>query len=324
MPNAAKKWELKILSSRLAGDDFVWLTLDAPPDWQSRPGQFVNIRCEEPGTNDPPVLTLDDRPGTPWPRTRGLEISELSPFVRRPVSICDLRTRPDGGREIVLLVRIVGPGSRLLSAKRPGDTLDCLGPIGNSFNLDAPGRRAWLVGGGCGIAPLVGLGRALVDRGREVTIFYGGRDSGKIPLSIPPGLGPTGDRAVPITGIPELGGAPLVIATEDGSLGIKGLVTDGLMAYAAQTGWDGVALFGCGPDRMMSAVATLVALHDLPSCQVSMENFMGCAIGVCLSCAAKVRAENEKGWVTKFVCQDGPIFEARDVIFEQKWEGCKP
>jgi dihydroorotate dehydrogenase electron transfer subunit len=323
MPDA-RKWELKILSTRLAGQDFVWLTLDAPPDWQSRPGQFVNIRCAEPRPEDHSARPLDDRPGAPWPRTRGLEIGEPSPLVRRPVSLCDLRPRSDGGRDLVLLVRIVGPGSRFLSAKRPGDTLDLLGPIGNAFNLDAPGRRAWLVGGGCGIAPLVGLGRALVARGREVTIFLGSRDAGKIPLTLPPGLGPTGDQAVPIPNVPELGGAPLVVATEDGSLGTKGLVTDALQAYAARTGWDDVGIFGCGPDRMMSAVATLVALHDIPSCQVSMENFMGCAIGVCLSCAVKIRADNAAGWVTKFVCQDGPIFEARDVIFEQKWEGCKP
>ena len=105
--------------------------------------------------------------------------------------------------------------------------------------------------------------------------------------------------------------------------GTQGLVTDAIAAWASEAGWDDLAFFGCGPDLMMSALAMLATIHGVASCQVSLENYMGCAIGVCLSCAAKIRAQGAKGWVHQFVCQDGPVFEAGDVIFENKWEGCK-
>lgn len=318
----AAKWNLDVLDVRQAGRDFIWMHLAVPADWRSTPGQFVNVLCEPPADGDSPrVIEYTD--DGPRPRLEGREVSRVAPLVRRPVSISDFLPR-DGGRELVLLVRIVGPGSRLLGEKRPGDRLDLIGPIGNGFDLGTEGDRAVLVGGGCGVAPLVGLARQLAERGKDVTVFYGCGDTGAMPLTVPETAGPTGKAAEPVEGVAEFPSARVVFATEDGSLGTHGLVTDAMADWGRRNGWDGVSIFACGPDVMMAATSALAHANAVRRCQVSLENYMGCAVGLCLSCAAKIRADNDQGWTHKLVCQDGPVFEAADVIFESKWEGCTP
>ena len=316
------KWQLDILDVRAAGRDYCRLHLAAPPEWRSAPGQFVNVRCD-PDVAPQPARVLADADAGPRPQLRADEVRERVPLVRRPVSISDVGDRPGGGREIVLLLRVVGPGSALLGRKRPGEALDLVGPLGNGFDLDTPGDRALLIGGGCGVAPLVGLARDLVAAGKRVTVFYGCADAGDIPLDLGKAPRKPLRPGEPVPGAAEFPGAQLVVATEDGSLGTKGLVTGALAAHAAQGGWEGVSLFACGPDAMMAAVADLARANNVPRCQVSLENYMGCAVGVCLSCAVKVRDDNAQGWTYKLACQDGPVFEAADVIFERTWEGCK-
>ncbi|MFP4033410.1 MAG: hypothetical protein ACLFTV_17790, partial [Desulfococcaceae bacterium] len=237
----AAKWNLDVLDVRRAGRDFIWMRLAVPADWRSTPGQFVNVLCEPPADGDSPrVIEYTD--DGPRPRLEGREVSRAAPLVRRPVSISDLLPR-DGGRELVLLVRIVGPGSRLLGEKRPGDSLDLIGPIGNGFDLDTEGDRAVLVGGGCGVAPLIGLARQLAERGKDVTVFYGCADTGAMPLTVPETAGPTGKAAEPVGGVAEFSSARIVFATEDGSLGTHGLVTDAMADWGRRNGWDGVSIF---------------------------------------------------------------------------------
>lgn len=319
-----RKWDLTIHSVEPAGEDFCWIRLDAPPEWESLPGQFVNILCSE-SAADSAERVLNYADDGPRPQLAGAETLRTSPLVRRPVSIADINEYvaedDDTGREIVLLVRTVGPGSRYLGSRRPGETLDVVGPLGNGFDLDVPQQRAFLVGGGCGVAPLVGLARRLAQAGKDVTVFYGCADAATIPLRLPDDRS-TAARGFEgtVQGLPDV---RVVVATEDGSVGHKGLVTDAMTAYASAIGWQDVALFACGPDVMMSAVAALAQAHGVARCQVSLENYMGCAIGVCLSCAARIREDSPQGWTYKLVCQDGPVFEASQVIFESKWEGCK-
>jgi len=312
------KWQLKILKVRPAGQDYCWLHLAAPAQWDSRPGQFINIRCDAP-QEDRTARVVSWDGDRPVQEVRGTEIKGIVPLVRRPVSVSYLHDGSDGPREIVLLVRIVGAGSRMIGSKRAGDVLDLIGPLGNGFDTNVPGDRAFLIGGGCGIAPLVGLAEHLAAAGKEVIVFYGDRAASLIPLTMPQGAGATGDKALLMRGTSEFPCAGLVAATEDGSLGYKGLATEAMAAYAAQVGWDGVSVFACGPEVMMAAVADLAAAGGLGRCQVSLENYMGCAIGVCLSCAVRVRAENDEGWTYKLACKDGPVFEAADVIFESEW-----
>ena len=321
---------MEILKVRPAGQDYCWLHLAAPAQWDSRPGQFINIRCDAPQEDRTARVVPWDGDHPPQ-EVRGTEIKGVTPLVRRPVSVSYLRDRADGRREIVLLVRIVGAGSRMMGQKRAGDVLDVVGPLGNGFDTDVPGDRAFLVGGGCGIAPLVHLAEHLAAAGKQVVVFYGDRTASLMPLAMPQGAGPTGDKALLMRGLAEFPCAGLVAATEDGSLGYKGLATEAMAAHGAEVGWDGVSVFACGPEVMMAAVADLAASGGVQRCQVSLENYMGCAIGVCLSCAVRVRAENAEGWTYKLVCKDGPVFEAADVIFESKWpvrqthgkEGCK-
>ncbi|HOI55083.1 MAG TPA: hypothetical protein PLP01_07520 [Phycisphaerae bacterium] len=319
----AAPWQLEILGLRSARGDYCWLDLAAPPEWQSRPGQFVNIRCDDAAdatvSGQEIPWTGDGLPDAP----HGRHLHGPSPLVRRPISISRLIDDGDGSRRLVLLVRVVGSGSQLLSNRKAGDRLDVIGPLGNGFDLGGPARRAVLVGGGCGIAPLVGLADALAASGRSVTVFYGERSADRVPLPLPESARPTGDGVVALRGTPQLPEADLILATEDGSLGFKGRVTDAMAAWGASCGWDDAELFACGPDVMMAAVAALARVRGIERCQVSLENYMGCAIGVCLSCAVKIRADNAQGWTYKLVCQDGPVFEAGDVIFENKWEGCK-
>jgi dihydroorotate dehydrogenase electron transfer subunit len=313
--------QLDILDARSAGTDYRWIRLAAPPGWHSVPGQFVNILCTD--TSDaPPPHVLDYGDTGPRPKATDAESRCPTPLIRRPVSISTV-TETDGRQtEIGLLIRVVGPGSRLLAKRRPGDTLDVIGPLGNGFDLTVPERRAFLVGGGCGIAPLVGLARALAAAGKQVTVFYGANSADNVPLGLPTVAKPTGDRATTLSGVAEFPDAEFVLATDDGSAGFAGLVTGAMAAYGADHPWSDAAVYVCGPDVMMAAVAELAQANNVSHCEVSLENYMGCGIGVCLSCATKVRADNDQGWTYKQVCRDGPVFQAADVIFESKQEGC--
>ena len=313
--------QLDILDTRSAGTDFRWIRLAAPPHWHSVPGQFVNILCTD-APEAPPTHVLDYGDTGPRPQATDAESLGPTPLVRRPVSISYVTETGGRQTEIGLLIRVVGPGSRLLAERKPGDTLDVIGPLGNGFDLTVPERRAFLVGGGCGIAPLVGLARALAAIGKQVTVFYGAGSAGDVPLGLPGATKPTGDRATALSGVAEFPDAEFVLATDDGSAGFAGLVTGAMAAYGDDHPWNDAAVYACGPEVMMAAVAELALANNVSHCEVSLENYMGCGIGVCLSCVAKVRARNDRGWTTRQVCRDGPVFPAADVIFESKQEGC--
>ena len=320
--SSAAKWQLEIVDTRAAGLDYRWIRLAVPAQWQSRPGQFVNIRSDR-DEDHGPARVIDYADDLPRPQLTDPETRSAAPLVRRPVSISYMDRSQADRLELVLLVRVVGPGSRRLGDREVGEPLDVVGPIGNGFDLSSKERRAFLVGGGCGIAPLIGVARELMSLGKEVTLFYGANTAANVPLDLPGGVKATGDRVVPITGVGELPGVAMVLSTDDGTAGYKGLVTEALNLHAAAVGWDDAAIYACGPDVMMAAVASLARVREVKHCQVSLENYMGCAMGVCLSCAAKIRAANEQGWTYQRVCVDGPVFEAAEVIFENKWEGCK-
>ena len=319
----ARKWQMEILAVRQAGGEFAWIDLAAPADWQCQPGQFLNVLCSETELQRE-GRELDYTDDDPWPQLAQGELVSLQPLVRRPLSISDCYTDSNGQKHVVLLVRVVGPGSLYMSKRMPGDVLDIIGPIGNGFDLDACRGKAYLIGGGCGVAPLVGLSRSLAERGCRPTIFYGAASEHYLPLTLPITAGPSGTQVIRLSPIDELHpNVDLVVATENGRLGFKGLVTEAMMAAGDAEGWSDVAIYACGPDAMMAAVAAIALSRDVKRCQVSLEMFMGCATGMCLSCAVKIRSTDERGWTNRFVCQDGPVFEARDVIFEGKWEGCK-
>lgn len=266
------------------------------------PGQFLQILCTEPSELG-------------W--TGGA-------FVRRPFSIGGLR-RSTGSVELDVLYRAVGIGTKWLSRLQPGDTVNFLGPLGKSFRLPEPQRGpALLVGGGVGLPPLIWLAESLAAGGVPTLAFCGARTADLLPLTRQPGDACPTDEPAPFCREFSRVGVPGLIATDDGSLGARGLVPDVFAAYldrhpevAASGG-----VYTCGPDRMMRAVAEIAARRGMP-CQVCLERMMACGMGTCQSCVVRVRTAAMPGevaerrdWHYRLCCTDGPVFDAADVLWD--------
>ena len=207
--------------------------------------------------------------------------------MRRPLSIC----RAD--RELGMVqfwYQAVGKGTRLLSGLRSGDTLDVIGPLGKGFDAGISGKKAALVGGGMGIAPLLFLSVELATTSNNITAFFGGKHAGQLP---PPFLLPAIECR---------------LATEDGSLGRRGLVTELLPEWIEREKPD--LLYSCGPKGMLLEVVKIARRYGLPL-QVSLEAMMACGVGACLGCACEKSASREEGWLK--ACQEGPVFWAGEV-----------
>jgi dihydroorotate dehydrogenase electron transfer subunit len=253
----------RIRDVRSWGDYFL-LTIDSPAvGREARPGQFVMVKVAD----------------TPFP------------LLRRPLSIHNA-----GQSGIELFFKIAGFGTGILAAKRPGDPLDVLGPLGKGFTVSegARGKNAFLVGGGRGIAPLYFLGRELKAMGARVTVFYGGRRHLDIPMK---------DKL-------EAAGLRLLCSTDDGSFGFRGLVTELLCRELDRTPAD--ILFACGPDPMMRAAAGMARDRRIPA-EFSLESLMGCGIGACWGCVRRIRDAGGEGWVK--ICEEGPVFPGDRIVW---------
>jgi dihydroorotate dehydrogenase electron transfer subunit len=313
--------DLPLVDRRPVGRDYTRLLLEAPADWRSLPGQFVNILCESDGRS---AIASEGRPldvgdsaeggAGEWPVATGLELGRRWPVVRRPLSIS--RVVVSGGRlQLSLLVRTVGTGTLFVASRPVGATLDVVGPLGKPFTPPPDGRLCILVGGGCGVAPIFGLADYLHDLGNPVIGFFGAGTLEGLPLDFLQPPEATEHRIAMAQNVAEFAdsGIPLVLATDDGTAGFRGTATAALEQYF-RVAWLGepVMLYGCGPEPMLRALVRLARERKLP-CQVSLEGFMGCGIGVCLSCARK-RSDpaSEKGWTLKLTCRDGPVVDADD------------
>jgi dihydroorotate dehydrogenase electron transfer subunit len=242
-----------------------------------------------------PGIAQEARPG----QFVHLRIREgTDPLLRRPFSI----HRVDRERgEVRVLYQVVGQGTRLLSRKSVGERLACLGPLGHGFEVSEEGGGVLLVAGGIGMAPLIFLCEDLL-RGQAVTALIGARSRDGILCH----------------DLLRSGGATVHIATDDGSLGHRGLVTDLLNAQleAGREASASPVVYACGPVAMLRTVAALCRANELP-CQVSLESRMACGLGACLGCAVKVRSSIPPGYEYKRVCKEGPVFEAEEVIFDE-------
>lgn len=238
-----------------------------------------------------PEIASAARPGQ-FAMLRVSDASSSDPLLRRPLSIHDRNES-----EVEFFFSVAGRGTDILAAKKPGDRLDVLGPLGRGFVLDGDmtGRTAYCVGGGRGIAPLYFLAGELKTRGADVRILYGGRSAADVPLR---------EKF-------EAAGHTTLISTDDGSFGTAGLVTD-LFEKRAAVDRPGL-LYACGPDAMMKALAKSAARLDIPA-WFSLESVMGCGFGACWGCVHRIRRENGPEWVK--VCEDGPVFAGRDIVWE--------
>ena len=210
-----------------------------------------------------------------------VNISLPGKFLRRPISICNWTK--DGA--LMLLVKVVGGGTHDLVRCVPGTELDVLSGLGNGFDTTFGGDSPVLVGGGIGTAPMYGLAQHLLDQGRTPTVVLGFR---------------SGKDAFYLEEFAALG-CRLMIATEDGSMGTKGFVTDCLKKLP-----DLSYVFACGPLPMLKAV------HSLPGLtggQYSFEARMGCGFGACMGCTVPTK----DGY--KRVCKDGPILYQEEIVW---------
>jgi len=249
--------DLKVIENKRLNKDFFIIELEGNtkiPDL--KPGQFIQVR-------------VDGSPET---------------FLRRPISVHDVDYIKN---TLKILIQIAGKGTETLSKIESGDTLNIIYPLGNSFSVPANGNKILLVGGGCGIAPLLFLGRSLKSNGFVPDILLGFRNK---------------DRIIEFEEYLQIGN--VFITTEDGSMGEKGYVTT--HSIFATHEYD--KIYCCGPDRMMKAIADYCKKKEIV-CEVSLENLMACGIGACLCCVVDTVRGN------LCTCIDGPVFNVNDL----KW-----
>ena len=215
------------------------------------------------------------------------------PPLRRPFSLLGLE--PERGA-FTLLLKTVGPGTHALAAMQEGQPASCLGPLGSRFQPPPSGREPLLIAGGYGIAPFLLFSHDLRARDVVPRVFYGGRTGADLQL---------------LDAFGALG-VPLVAATEDGSLGARGYVTLPLEAYLDSH--PSVALYACGPDALLRAVARIAARRGLPA-QVSLDPWMGCGIGTCLGCVVRIQHAGDPRPRYKCACTEGPVFDAATVAW---------
>jgi dihydroorotate dehydrogenase electron transfer subunit len=253
---------------------------------RARPGSFVHLRCA-------PSLAM-----------------------RRPMSIM----RADATKGTLdILFKAHGLGTAELAARKVGETLSVLGPIGVPFRLEGYRRRPLLIGGGVGLPPMVYLAEhlrrvggtmPLVVLGSEVPFPFTLRPS----TIMVPGLPPHVIATMPLL---EDWGIACRLASQEGYPGcFDGFVTELAAGWIEALGPETrneIEIFACGPTPMLKAVQALAARFAVPA-QVSLEEYMACAVGGCAGCT--VRVNTPTGPAMKRVCVDGPVFEARTVVFE--------
>ncbi|MDD3179165.1 MAG: dihydroorotate dehydrogenase electron transfer subunit [Opitutaceae bacterium] len=211
-------------------------------------------------------------------------------LLRRPFSIFQVE-----GDTFSILYKQVGKGTEVLAQMAPGETLSAIAPLGKGFAVPPPGGETpLLVAGGYGMAAMYLLAKRSPQKG---IVFVGGR------------------RQVDILCADDFRelGWEVRIATEDGSLGSKGLVTQPLRAELERT-TAGRRLYACGPTPMLRAVGLLAEEFRVPA-ELSMDEHMCCGVGVCLACVIRVKSGD--GWEYQRTCTEGPVFDARQIV----WEG---
>lgn len=227
----------------------------------AKPGQFVQIKVND-GTE---------------------------PLLRRPISIHGLVDRD----AMAFLYQTKGAGTAAMAARRAGEKLDVIGPIGKGFTVDSRYKRVILAAGGIGVAPLMFLAQQYKAKGAEVTVLIGARSK---------------DVLLCASDFKSLGCVVMTV-TDDGSDGSKGYTTD-LLEPVLTSGKGLAAVFACGPKPMMKRAAIVAGLYDV-ECEISLEERMACGIGACLGCAVMTN----DGY--KRVCADGPVFKAKDIEWQQ-------
>ena len=280
-PSCAARRTVAILENERIAKDTYRIRLDDPTMARAiRPGQFLMIR---------PAFGID-------------------PLLARPFALYDVARDASGvPAAIDVVYLIIGRGTSALARLRPGDLVTTWGPLGNGFG-PSPGGSVVFVAGGIGQTPFLALGRW----------WLGGGDFGEGPSSIMKADSATllygvrsADLAAGVADF-EAAGISVELATDDGSAGHEGYVTD-LLARRLERGERPSKVVGCGPPAMLAVLSKLVDRYDIP-CDLSMENHMACGFGACFSCVAPIRQPDGSSDLRR-VCVEGPIFSSRDVVW---------
>jgi dihydroorotate dehydrogenase electron transfer subunit len=265
-----------LLNRQIAQKTFL-LRLDAPAlAREIRPGQFLMLRL----------------------------LGSTDPLLGRPFALYDTVLNSNGeplAVDIVYLV--VGKLTGLLAAVQPGETVDVWGPLGNGFPELSGVEHVALVAGGIGQTPFLAYVRDLLG-----TRGYGGHAPKKHCQCVSLYYGVRTSELIAGVDDFKAAGAGIHLATDDGTVGYRGFVTQLLEQHLGGAGLR--HLIGCGPETMLRALAELAQRHGLP-CHLSLESPMACGVGICFSCVARIRTAG--GWDYRRVCVEGPVFDAATV-----------
>ena len=199
-------------------------------------------------------------------------------YLRRPISVCDY-----DGESLTIIYKVVGKGTEYMSELSEGDKLDILTGLGNGYDLTKSGNNPLLIGGGAGVPPMYNLCRKLMVEGKKPTVIMGFN---------------TSDEIFYEEEFKKLG-ADVIVATADGSKGVKGFVTDAMKGVSYSY------IYTCGPEPMLKAVYNAAESGG----QFSFEERMGCGFGACMGCSCETKYGNKR------ICKDGPVLEKEEIIW---------
>ncbi|MBQ4563126.1 MAG: dihydroorotate dehydrogenase electron transfer subunit [Lachnospiraceae bacterium] len=252
----------KVLSNEPLTASVYRMVLEGDTSAITAPGQFVNLKLD------------------------GM-------FLRRPISVCDY-----SDTTITLIYKTVGTGTEAMSELPVGTVLDVLTGLGNGYNTGKSGEKPLLIGGGVGVPPMYRLCKELIAEGKRPRVILGFNTAEEIfyfeefkALFAEAGL--LGEDA-------DAANGPVYIATADGSVGVKGFVTDVMKNLKDYT-----YFFTCGPLPMFKAIERVA----VTSGQYSFEERMGCGFGACMGCSCKTKYGNKR------ICKDGPVLEREEIIW---------
>lgn len=201
-------------------------------------------------------------------------------FLRRPISVCDY-----DDETLTIIYKVVGKGTQIMSEAKNGDVFDILTGLGNGYDLSLAGDKPLLIGGGAGVPPMYNLAKKLIEQGKTPTVILGFNDVKEIFYE---------DEFKSL-------GLEVIVATVNGSYGVKGFVTD------AMKNVDYSYFYCCGPEPMLKAVYSA----STTSGQFSFEERMGCGFGACMGCSCKTLYGNKR------ICKDGPVLKKEEIIWEK-------
>jgi len=237
-------------------------------------------------------------------------------LLRRPFSFCDVSSQKERTR-VDILYCVVGPATLRMTTLSVGNSVSVIGPLGNGFRVPEGKKTALLVIGGMGAGPLIHLAKVLTTNypDIEVIVFAGAKTKWELPFEKPL------DEISQQVGfsLHEFAkyGVESLVATDDGSAGYEGLITDCFSKWLGQRSISAkdTIIYSCGPEEMLARMARIAEERGI-DCQVSMERQMACGIGVCQSCAVECKVEGSNETIYKLCCEDGPVFDSRKVAFK--------